>query len=93
MHKDYSVIGKRLPRIDGLAKATGEAAYTIDVRLPQMLHGKILRSPHPHARILSIDTRRAERLPGVKGVITWKDLTGDKQKSHNYGALIPDEYP
>lgn len=93
MEKDYSVIGKRLPRKDGLAKSTGEALYTIDMKLPQMLHGLILRSPHPHAGIRNIDTSRAERLPGVKGVITWKDFSTDKKSSHNYGAFIPDEYP
>jgi 4-hydroxybenzoyl-CoA reductase subunit alpha len=93
MEKDYSVIGKRLPRMDGQVKATGEAVYTTDLKLPKMLHGKILRSPHPHANILHIDTSRAERLPGIKGVITWKDLSTDKKSSHNYGALVPDEYP
>jgi 4-hydroxybenzoyl-CoA reductase subunit alpha len=93
MEKNYSVIGKRLPRKDGLAKSTGEALYTIDMKLPQMLHGMILRSPHPHAGIRNIDTSRAERLPGVKGVITWKDFSADKKSSHNYGAFIPDEYP
>lgn len=92
-NQNYSVIGKRLPRIDGKSKATGEATYTIDINLPLMLHGKILRSPHPHARILHMDTSRAERLPGVKGVITWKDIKADKKSHHSYGAFIPDEYP
>ena len=93
MEKNYSVIGKRLPRIDASSKATGEAVYTVDIRLPKMLYGKILRSPLPHARILHIDTRRAERLPGVKSVITWKDLKPEKKSSHCYGAFVPDEYP
>jgi 4-hydroxybenzoyl-CoA reductase subunit alpha len=88
-----SVIGKRLPRVDARSKATGEAVYTIDMQLPKMLHGKILRSPHAHARILNIDASRAERLPGVKGVITWKDLKPEKKSHHCYGAFIPDEYP
>ncbi len=92
MNEAFSVIGKRLPRIDALAKATGEAIYTTDVSLPRMLYGKILRSPHPHARILDIDTSRAERFPGVKGVITWKDIGADKKRSF-YGAIQPDEYP
>ena len=92
-NQNYSVIGKRLPRIDGRSKATGEATYTIDINFPLMLHGKILRSPHPHARILHMDTSRAERLPGVKGVITWKDIKADKKSHHSYGAFIPDEYP
>jgi CO/xanthine dehydrogenase Mo-binding subunit/aerobic-type carbon monoxide dehydrogenase small subunit (CoxS/CutS family) len=69
----YRVVGKRIPRVDANVKATGQAEFTIDIALPRMLHGKILRSPYPHARILSIDTRRAETVPGVKAVITGKD--------------------
>ncbi|MBN1106202.1 MAG: molybdopterin-dependent oxidoreductase [Deltaproteobacteria bacterium] len=74
----YSVIGKRVPRIDGLAKVTGEAKYAADVEMPGMLWCKMLRGPHAHARILTIDTSRAERLPGVKGVLTAKDFGGWK---------------
>lgn len=67
------IIGKRIPRIDGAVKATGEAKYTVDVKFPGMLCAKILRSPLPHARILHIDTSKAEEMPGVKAVITGKD--------------------
>jgi CO/xanthine dehydrogenase Mo-binding subunit len=67
------VIGKRIPRIDGPVKVTGEAKYTVDIQLPGMLCAKILRSPFPHARIASIDTSKAEKMPGVKAVITGKD--------------------
>jgi 4-hydroxybenzoyl-CoA reductase subunit alpha len=67
------VIGKRIPRIDGAVKVTGEAKYTVDVQLPGMLCAKILRSPFPHARIKHIDTSKAEKMPGVKAVITGKD--------------------
>ena len=74
--KEYSVVGKSLPRIDGVAKATGEAKYTADLELPGMLHGKILRSPYPHAKILNIDTSKAQRLRGVRAVITGKDTAG-----------------
>lgn len=77
--KEYSVIGKRLPRIDGMIKATGGAKYAADFSLPGMLHGKILRSPFPHARIVNIDVARAETLPGVGGVITGKDFGGFKR--------------
>ncbi len=70
---EYAVIGKRVPGIHGTAKATGTARFSGDIVLPRMLYGKILRSPYSHARILSIDTSRAERLPGVKAVITGKD--------------------
>ena len=69
-----SVVGKSLPKKDAPDKATGKAVYTGDIRLPGMLRGKILGSPHPHARILSIDTRDAESLPGVHAVITAKDV-------------------
>ncbi len=75
---EYSVIGKSLPRVDGVVKAKGQQVYTDDMVLPRMLYGKILRSYLPHARILSIDTSKAERLPGVKAVITGKDTLGVK---------------
>jgi CO/xanthine dehydrogenase Mo-binding subunit len=68
-----TIIGKRVPRIDGPAKVTGEAKYTVDIRMPGMLCAKILRSPLPHARILNIDIAKASRIPGVKAVITGKD--------------------
>ena len=74
--EDYSVIGKRLPRIDGRVKATGEAKFAGDYEMPGMLWCKILRSPYPHAKILNIDTSRAERLTGVKAVCTGKDFGG-----------------
>ena len=51
--------------VDGIAKVTGRATYTFDVKLPGMLYGKILRSPHPHAKILNIDYSKALELPGV----------------------------
>ncbi len=73
MERDSSFIGRRVPRIDGPAKATGEAKYTVDISLPGMLCAKILRSPLPHARIVHVDTTRAERIPGVKAVITGRD--------------------
>ncbi len=75
---EHAYIGKYMPRVDSLAKVTGEALYTADLNLPRMLTGKILRSPHPHARILNIDTSRAEKLPGVKAVVTGSDTRGIK---------------
>jgi len=68
------VIGKPFPRVDGGAKVTGQAVYADDVVLPRTLHCKFLRSPHPHARIVSIDASAARRIPGVKAVITGADL-------------------
>ncbi len=70
----YKVIGTRPIRHDGTDKVIGKAIYGGDVRLPGMLHGQILRSPHAHARIKSIDTSKAEALEGVRAVVTSKDL-------------------
>ncbi len=67
-------IGKRTIRPDGEDKVTGRAAYSADTKLPGQLYGRILRSPHPHARIKSINTAKAAALPGVKAVMTAKDL-------------------
>ena len=78
MKRDYVNIGKRLPRVDAVVKATGEAKYAGDLSLPGMLHGKMLRSPYPHARIRHIDTSQAKRLSGVRGVVTGKDTIGFK---------------
>src|SRR3990170_6698336 len=72
------LIGRRLPRVDGLEKATGEARFAADFDLPGQLWLKILRSPHPHARIRSIDASEALALRGVKGVLTGKDFNGWK---------------
>src|SRR5262252_2171865 len=71
---DNKWIGKRTPRPDGADKVTGRAAYAADATMPGMLWGRVLRSPHPHARIKSIDTSKAEALPGVKAVMTSKDI-------------------
>ena len=85
----FKVIGKSLPRYDARDKVTGRAMYTGDISLPRMLHGKILHSPMAHGRIVRIDTTKAEELPGVKAVITGKDVP-DRQ----YGVSPPryDEY-
>jgi xanthine dehydrogenase YagR molybdenum-binding subunit len=63
------LIGKPVPRLNGRAKVTGATRYTVDVALPGMLHGRILRSPHPHAEVRAIDTAAASRLPGVRGIL------------------------
>ena len=72
--RGYKVVGTRPIRHDGADKVTGKALYGADVQLPGMLHGKVLRSPHAHARIRSIDTSKAELRPGVKAVATHRDL-------------------
>ena len=65
---DFRYVGKRLPNRESALKVAGEMQYIDDLRLPGMLHAKILFSPHAHARILSIDTSAAEALPGVRAV-------------------------
>jgi len=69
-----NVVGNRVLRTDAHDKVTGGKGYTVNVRLPGMLQGKLLRSPYPHARILRIDGSRAEKLPGVKAVLTTPDV-------------------
>ena len=71
---EYNVVGKRPVRPDGVDKVTGRAQYGADVQFAGLLHGKILRSPHAHARIKSINTSQAEAYPGVTAVITAKDF-------------------
>jgi len=71
-----AAIGTRQPRLDGAVKVSGRALFTDDVRPAGMLHGKILRSRHKHARIVRLDTSKAEALPGVKAVITAADAKG-----------------
>src|SRR2546430_1742424 len=70
----FTVVGTRPLRHDGLDKVTGHARYGADVHLPGLLHGKVLRSPHAHARIRAIDTSKAEALPGVQAVATARDF-------------------
>ena len=75
--------------LDGPDKVTGAARYTFDVSLPGMLHAKVLRSPHAHARIRSIDPRRAETLPGVVAVVTGADAA--RLPDPYYGVAIRDQ--
>lgn len=72
--EEYSIIGKRLPKADGVGQATGEVKYAGDIVLPGMLFGKVLGSPYPHALIRNIDTGEAEKLFGVRAVMTGKDI-------------------
>jgi 4-hydroxybenzoyl-CoA reductase subunit alpha len=72
---NLSVVGKRLPKIDAPDKATGRALYTDDITLPNMIYGKLLLSPVPHAKIKSINTKKAKSLPGVKLILKGEDVT------------------
>ncbi len=74
---ELKYIGKETTRLLGRDIVTGKAMYTGDFRLPGMQYGKILRSPHPYARIKSIDVSEAKALPGVSAVVTWKDIGRD----------------
>ncbi len=74
--KNYRVVGKSVERTDARVKVTGSARYAGDLLAPGMLHGKLLRSPTAHARILNIDTSKARAMPGVMAVITGKDFPG-----------------
>lgn len=90
----YKVIGTRPVRHDGEDKVTGRAVYGADVQLPGMLFGKVLRSPHAHARIKSINTQAAEALEGVKAVTTGADLPDTSDRTANLGELgiVPLKY-
>ena len=83
--KEYKVIGTRPIRHDGADKVTGKAVYAADFKLPNMGHGAFVRSPHPHARIVSIDTSEAEKLPGVLAVATSADLPDPWDKMEELG--------
>jgi CO/xanthine dehydrogenase Mo-binding subunit/CO/xanthine dehydrogenase FAD-binding subunit len=82
------VVGKEVQRTDAVPKVTGAAQYVADLNLPGMLHAAVLRSPHPHARIVSVDVSAAAALPGVKAVATGADTAKRK-----WGAFRPDLYP
>ena len=73
-NQEYNVVGTRPVRPDGADKVTGKAHYSADINLPGLLYGKVLRSPHAHARIKSIDTSRAAAHPGVRAVVTAADI-------------------
>ncbi len=78
-------VGERIPRVDAVEKVTGAAVYGSDVALAGMLHGAVLRSPHPHARIVSIDVSRARRAPGVAAVVTGRDFP------FTFGSAVKDQ--
>jgi xanthine dehydrogenase molybdenum-binding subunit len=78
--QEFTAVGKRIPKVDAVEKATGRSRYIHDIKLPGMLYGKILYSKYPHARIVNIDTSKARRLMGVRAV-----LTGDKIPQIRFG--------
>ena len=86
--KQFTVVGQRVNRVEGYDKVTGEANYVADIKLPGLLWGRILRSPYPHARIVKLDTRKAEKLRGVRAIVTAEDTI-----KRGWGAFFPDQYP
>src|SRR5438270_4094470 len=91
---DFSIIGKSVAFVDSAGKVTGAGKYTDDLSLPGMLVGKVLHSPHPHARIKRIDTSRAEQLPGVVAVLVGADAPnpyGILPVGHDEHALAIDK--
>ncbi|HLA28457.1 MAG TPA: molybdopterin cofactor-binding domain-containing protein [Syntrophales bacterium] len=92
--KNFSVIGKSIPKVDSVAKVKGEAKYADDLSFTGMLYGKILRSPYPYASIKNIDISKAKELKGVKGIITSEDTP--KNMYGRWQDMRPellDEYP
>ena len=91
VERPFKVIGTRVAKLDAVEKVTGAVRYLPDLEVPGMVWGKILRTPVPHARIRRIDTRRAEALPGVLGVVTGRSV---EQRPFGYAkdhlALKPD---
>ncbi len=81
---NFNPVGKSVPRIEGRGIVTGQTKYVFDVNFPNMLVGKMIRSDRPHARIKSINTAKAQALPGVKAIITAKDTYGIKYGSNEY---------
>src|SRR4030067_1540760 len=84
-----SVVGQRKPMLDALEKATGQARFTDDLSFPGMLHRKVLRSPHPHDKILDVDLSGALKIKGVKGAISGKDIP---KKMYGIVPMAKDEY-
>jgi CO/xanthine dehydrogenase Mo-binding subunit len=83
----YKVVGTRPIRPDGVEKVTGKAQYGADIRLPGLIHGALLRSPHAHARIVSVDTRAAAAVPGVFAVMTAADIPAPKTPMGLMGVM------
>src|SRR5574338_1435343 len=81
-------VGTRTIRPDGVDKVTGRARFGADYNMPGQLIGRVLRSPHPHARIVSIDTSKAEALPGVKAVITRDDFADQPSEFLPAGEMM-----
>ena len=87
-----SPLGQRIPMIDAVARVTGAMDYALDIQLPGMLQSRILRSPHPHARVLRVDASRAAQMRGVT-VLTRDDILGREDINPTFGLFIRDQPP
>ena len=86
-------VGQAVHMVDGRARVTGEIQYAGNLELPGMLEARVLRSPHPHARVLRVDTSRAEALPGVVAVLSRNDLVDQDRYDIYFGQIIHDQTP
>ncbi len=86
------IVNKPFQKVEGKSLVTGSARYTDDFTLPGMLHAKLLLSPHPHAKIMRINTEKAEALPGVHAVLTYKDITPVRHSTAGQSWPEPSPY-
>ena len=91
--EEYTLVGTNYKNVSAEAKVTGRAQYAGDISFPGMLYAKFLRSPHAHANIISVDTSEAEKLPGVKGIITGKDFPYGKLGCCEFADNLNDKFP
>src|SRR5512139_2708562 len=89
MAKEFKVVGKNVERVDAFERLVGQAKYASDIYLPGMLYVKFLRSPHPHAKVLNIDTAKALALPGVKAVLTPQDVPDIPVAKRGISPFVP----
>ena len=89
MAREFKVVGKKVERVDALERLIGEAKYASDIYLRGMLYVKILRSPHPHAKVMRIDTARAEALPGVVAILTPENVRDFALQIRGTPPLVP----
>ena len=88
MPESHIAVGKSLPRIDGVDKVTGSAKYAADIRLDNMLHAKLLRSPHAHAKVKGIETSAAQKLPGVRAFATIFEVPISSPTTRDFSAFF-----
>ncbi len=86
-------VGERIPMVDSHERVQGQIEYVLNFELPRMLHARILRSPYPHARLVKVETAKAERLPGVAAIISRNDLIGRDHFNPYFGQVLFDTTP